>query len=104
MGERDLISNKVEKSGWQKLIGFILIVGLCLIVGNVILVLLALAGGLSISEGLDIFSAVSDPEMRPYIKTGIGLNHLIMFTGSAVLFAYWLKRKNWEDYFHTKRA
>ncbi len=99
MDENEIVKNDNEKSGWKKLMGFVLIVGLCFFVGNVVLIIFALAGGLSIVEGLDVFNAVSDPEMRPYIKTGIGLNHLIMFTGSAILFTYWLKRKDWKNYF-----
>lgn len=102
MEENDTNQHREIMPDWKKLLGFLLIVGLCLIVGNVILIILALAGGLSLTEGLDIFNAVSDPTMRPYIKTGIGLNHLIMFTGSAVLFAYWLKRGKWKTYFQTR--
>ena len=99
MDENEVVNEISTKPLWKKLLAFFIIVGVCLIIGNVVLVVLALAGGLSITEGLDIFSAVSNPELKPYIKTGIGLNHLIMFTGSAILFAYWLKRNEWKDYF-----
>lgn len=102
MEDIEISNSQGEKSGWKKLLVFLVIVGLCLLFGNVILALLALAGGLSFKEGLDIFGAVSNPEMKPYIKTGIGLNHLIMFTGSALLYAYWLKGKDWKSYFQVK--
>jgi len=104
MEQNEIINHIQEKSGWKKLIGFLLIFGACFFIGNVILVVLAMAGGLTITEGLDIFSAISDPEMRPYIKTGIGLNHLIIFTGTALFFAYWLKRKNWKSYFDSNNT
>ena len=90
-----------KKSLWSKLLGFLLILTLCFFVGNVVLVLFAMMGGLSIEEGLDIFAAISDPGMRPYIKAGIGFNHLILFTGTSLIFAYWLKRRNWKAYFAT---
>lgn len=103
MEENETIDENNEKSGWKKLIGFFLIFGACFFIGNVVLIGLAVAGGLSITDGLDIFSAVGDPSMKPYIKTGIGLNHLIIFTGTALCFAYWLKRKNWKFYFDCEK-
>ena len=96
-------NDTTNMTGWKMLLGFLLIFGLCFFVGNVVLILLALAGGLSISEGLDIFEAIADPAMMPYVKTGIGLNHLIIFTGTAILFAFWLKRKNWKTYFDANK-
>jgi len=96
------VVNTKERSSWSKLLGFLLILALCFFVGNVILVLFAMMGGLSITEGLDIFAAISDPGMRPYIKAGIGFNHLVMFIGTSLIFAYWLKRKNWSSYFDTE--
>jgi membrane protease YdiL (CAAX protease family) len=101
--QNEINNNQGEKSGWRLLLGLLLIVGLCFFIGNVFLIVLALAGGLKMEEGLDIFNAMANPEMRPYIKTGIGLNHLIMFTGSAVIFAYWLKRGEWKKYFLTEK-
>ncbi|MEM9546653.1 MAG: CPBP family intramembrane glutamic endopeptidase [Bacteroidota bacterium] len=88
-----------EKTLWKKTLILLVILVLCVFAGNLVLALLALAGGLSLDSGLDIFSAVSDPGMKPYIKTGIGLNHLILFTGSSLLFVYWLKGVNWRKYF-----
>jgi len=92
-----------EMSNWRKLLAFLLILGLCFFVGNVVLIALAMAGGLTIEEGVDVLGAMSDPALKSYIKAGIGLNHLIMFTGTAVLFAYWLKRGKWKVYFDTYR-
>ncbi len=102
MDHNEIIKNADERPGWKKMLAFLLILGLCFIVGNVALILLAVAGGLPLEEGLDIFGAVADPAMRPYIKTGIGLNHLIIFTVSSVLFAYWLRGRNWKNYFFTR--
>lgn len=98
--EEDKANEQVgSPSGWSKLIAFLIILGICFFIGNVVLILLALMGGLPLTEGIDVFAAISDPEMRPYIKAGVGLNHLILFTGTSVLFAFWLKRKKWIDYF-----
>ena len=100
MEENDIIKKEDEISGWKNLFVFLVIVVLCLFFGNVILALLAFAGGLSLEDGFDVFNAVSDPSTKPFIKTGIGLNHLIMFTGSAIIYAYWVKGKDWKTYFH----
>jgi membrane protease YdiL (CAAX protease family) len=97
----EVVNPKKNRSGLSKLIGFLLILALCFFVGNVVLVLFAMMGGLSIVEGLDIFAAISDPALRPFIKAGIGFNHLILFTGTSLIFAYWLKRKEWSSYFES---
>ena len=92
-----------RKSSWSIVLGFLLILGFCFFIGNVVLALLALLGGLTLEEGLDIFAAISDPAMRPFIKAGIGLNHLIIFTGTSLIFAFWLNQKDWLKYFYTER-
>lgn len=97
----DIIIPRKNKSILNKIIGFLIILTLCFFVGNVVLILFAMLGGLSLDEGIDIFGAIADPGMRPYIKTGIGFNHLIMFSGTSLMFAYWLKRKDWASYFDT---
>lgn len=92
-----------EVTGWKKALGFVLIVAVCFIAGNIILVLMAMAAGLSLEDGFDIYSAVLDPGMKPFIKAGIGLNHLVMFSGSAVLFAFWLRGMKWKEYFSVRQ-
>ena len=104
MDENEIVKAQNNKPTWQKLLAFFIILGLCLFVGNILLVALAMAGGLSLTDGFDIFNALSKPELRPYLKTGIGLNHLVMFTGSAVIFAYWLMRADWKKYFDSKKV
>ena len=99
MEESNNIIRREEKSSWSKLISFLLILAFCFFVGNVVLVVLAMMGGMRLEEGMDIFAAISNPEMKPFIKTGIGLNHFIIFTGTSIAFAYWLKNKKWLDYF-----
>lgn len=90
-----------EKSTTQKLLALIGLLILCSIVGSVLLLGLAAIGGMDLARDMDVFSAVTDPSLRPYIKGGIGLNHLAMFSGTALLFAYWLRGHNWRSYFDT---
>ncbi|MDF1698925.1 MAG: type II CAAX endopeptidase family protein [Saprospiraceae bacterium] len=102
MEDHELQKNGDEPSTWLKLLSFLLIFGLCFFMGNVALVVMALAGGLPLEGGLDIFSAVNEPGMKPFIKAGIGLNHFIIFSCSAILYALWIKRKDWIQYFDFK--
>lgn len=94
--------HRKRKSDWSVFLGFLLILAVCFFLGNIAMFLLAKLGGVPLDEGLDIFSAISNPEYRPYLKTGIGLNHILIFIGTSLLFAYWLKRKNWINYFDFK--
>ncbi|MGK0315534.1 MAG: membrane protease YdiL (CAAX protease family) [Saprospiraceae bacterium] len=71
----------------------------CALLGSALLLGVAYLGGMDLSEDMDVFNAVTDTALRPYIKAGIGLNHLAMFSLSAVLFAYWIKRGAWKSYF-----
>ncbi len=73
----------------------------CALFGSALLLGLAFMGGMDLTASMDIFNAVTDTALRPYIKAGIGLNHLAMFSLSAVLFAYWIKREKWKSYFQT---
>jgi membrane protease YdiL (CAAX protease family) len=54
-----------------------------------------------LSAGMDVFNAVTDSSLRSYIKAGIGLNHLAMFSLSALIFAYWIRKEGWKSYFDT---
>ena len=99
MNELESPMASAERPGWKKFLVFLGILIACYFVGNVILVLLAMAAGLPLTEDLDIFAAISDEETKPYIKTAIGLNHLIIFTGTALLYAFWSKKEKWLKYF-----
>jgi hypothetical protein len=99
--EEEIIEPTYNKPLWSKLLGFFVILGVCLLAGSAALLLFAKLGGLPIVEGVDIFEAIADPELRPFIKAGIGFNHLIIFTGTSLCFAFWLKRKEWFKYFDT---
>jgi len=89
----------MEKSLGIKVLGLVGILLACLLLGNGLLLLLAVAGGMDMNAGMDIFSELSNPSMKPFIKAGIGINHFVMFTLSACLFAYWIRQKDWKQYF-----
>lgn len=88
-----------EKSFLLKVLAFIGIVFICSLIGSKLLVACGLIGGVDLTSDFDVFLAIEDPSMKPFIKAGIGLNHLFMFTISAIAFAYWMKRKAWQTYF-----
>jgi len=94
------ISTKEPSLGIKILVLIVIMVG-CGLFGSVLLIGLAFLGGMDMNAGMDVFNAVADLELRPYIKAGIGLNHLTLFSLSAVLFAYWLRRGEWKSYFYT---
>lgn len=74
----------------------------CALFGSALLLGISYIGGMDLTQGVDVFNAVTDPELKPYIKTGIGLNHLAMFSLSAIVFAYWLRKSDWLSYFDMK--
>lgn len=88
-----------EKSFGIKIAVLVGILIVCALLGTVCLIGLAMAGGMDVDSGFDVFAAIGDETMRPYIKTGIGLNHFIMFSVSAIAFAYFIKSKSWKSYF-----
>ena len=99
MNELESSVSTAEKPDWKKLLVFLGILAACFFVGNLVLALLAMAAGLPLTEDLDIFGAISDEETKPFIKTAIGLNHLIIFTGTALFYAIWAKKEKWLGYF-----
>lgn len=88
-----------EKSFGVKLAVLIAILLGCTILGTVMLLGLAVLGGMDVESGFDIFGAIGDKGMKPFIKTGIGINHFVMFTVSSIAFAYFIKSKDWKSYF-----
>ncbi len=96
----DKIGKKEPSLGIKTLV-LVAIMFSCGLLGSGLLLCLALLGGMDLSSGMDIFNSMTDLQLRPYIKTGVGLNHLSMFSLSAILFAYWLKRDKWKSYFQT---
>jgi membrane protease YdiL (CAAX protease family) len=95
------ISSIKESSLGIKILVLVAIMIGCAIIGSALLLGLAFVGGMDLTASMDIFNAVTDTALRPYIKAGIGLNHLAMFSLSAVLFAYYIKRDEWKSYFQT---
>ena len=87
------------------LIKTIILIGImviCALIGSGLLLGLAHLSGMDLMSGMDVFDAVTEPALRPFIKAGIGLNHLAMFTLSAFVFAYWIRRRTWMSYFDTR--
>lgn len=104
MKQKPIHNNSVhgtEKTFVLKVLIFIGVLFCCSILGTVLLLVCGMLGGLEFSSTIDIFSLVEDPALKPYIKTGIGLNHFSMFSVSALLFAYILKKDAWKAYFDT---
>ena len=93
-------SEKEPSLGIKTLVLIAIMFG-CGLLGSALLLGMAFLGGVDMSSGMDVFNAVTDTSLRPYIKAGIGLNHLALFSFSALLFAYWLKRDKWKSYFYT---
>jgi len=90
---------QIQKPSGSVVITLVLILFGCAVIGTVLLVALAAIGGMPISTEMDIMGAVTDSNLKPFIKTGIGLNHLAIFSLSAVLFAIWSERSRWKSYF-----
>jgi len=90
-----------DKPLWLKTIVLIGLVFLCAILGSALLLGVAAIGGMELSSDMDVFSEVTNVHLRPYIKAGIGLNHLAMFALSSFIFSYWLKGAAWKSYFKT---
>jgi membrane protease YdiL (CAAX protease family) len=82
-----------------KTITLVAIMLICALFGSGLLFCMAYLGGMDLNQGMDVFEAVTEPAFRPFIKAGIGLNHLVMFALSAVIFAYWMRKKKWLSYF-----
>lgn len=74
------------------------------LIGSACLLGLAILGGAEINTQEDIFNSLSDPNLRPYLKAGIGINHFFTFSFSALLFALWINRGRWLSYFWTKKT
>ena len=91
----------MDKSPLSNVVVFLLIFVVCFFLGNMALLLVAMMGGMDVEGASDIFSSIADPNLRPYIKAGIGLNHLIIYTGTALLFAIWAKGKKWGTLFQS---
>jgi len=98
---------KIDRSGKSFGIKLLVLIGIlvgCAFVGTFLLLAMAMAGGMDIQSGFDIFGAIGDEGMKPFIKTGIGLNHFVMFTISAIAFAYFIKSRAWMSYFDWKEV
>lgn len=95
------VTSTNEPSLGVKTLALVAIIVGCAMFGSALLLGLAYLGGMDLSEGMDVFNAVTNTALRPYIKGGIGLNHLAMFALSALIFAYWIKKAEWRSYFDT---
>lgn len=104
MDDNYLAGPNQQKKVWLKVLAFFVILGVCFFLGNIALLLLAMAGGMSFDAGMDIIDSISDPSLKPYVKAGIGFNHLIIFTGTAVVYALWIKREHWKQYFDLEKV
>jgi len=91
-----------EPSIFKKIIVLISLLIICVLIGNLSLIGLAHLGGFDIEDSSQIFDAVSDPVLRPYIKAGIGINHLFTFAISSIAFALIIYKRGWLDYFQFK--
>ncbi len=89
---------------WSR-VGLLVIIMIPLsLIGNFILMGLAYFSGAQIADQSDIFDAIALPQFRPYIKAGIALNHIFMFSLSALVFAWFVKKKDWLSYFGWKKV
>jgi len=64
-----------------------------ILVGNLIIAGIALLFDVNIVSEKELFELLKDPEYAPFIKTIIGLNHLIIFIFSPLVFL-WIFYKN----------
>ncbi len=89
----------------QKSFGIkVLILFACLVVGvligNGILLGIFVSQGMELSTDLSFVDFMESTENLEITKLGIGINHLILFTGSALLYWYIIKEGTIVQYFH----